>query len=52
MMDRTVAPELYELSRVIPKHLVKPAPKGKFGSFVPHYVIVQSLLATVGPYEW
>ena len=52
MMDRTVAPELYELSRVVPKKFVKPAPKGKFGSFVPHYVIVQWLLATIGPFDW
>ena len=51
-MDRKVAPELYELSKVVPKHFVKKAPKGKYGQYVPHYVVVQRLLATVGPYDW
>ena len=52
MMDRKVAPQLYELSKVVPKKFVKPAPKGKYGQYVSHYVIVQRLLATVGPFDW
>jgi hypothetical protein len=46
------SPELYELSRVIPKHLIEPPPAGKYGHYVPHFVITQILLATIGPFDW
>jgi len=50
--DRTLNPQLYELSRAIPARLIEKAPQGKFGNYVPHFVVVQILLATVGPYDW
>lgn len=45
-------PDLYALSRPIPKRFIKPPAPGKFGDYVPHYVVSQFLLATVGPYDW
>ena len=44
--------QLVELVRPIPKRLIEEAPFGKQGSYVPHFVIAQALLATVGPYDW
>ena len=44
--------QLYELSRPFPSKWVKPAPKGKFGSYVAHSVITQRLLEICGPYTW
>ena len=35
---------------MVPEKFVQEAPK--FGKYVPHYVIVQWLLATVGPFDW
>jgi len=31
---------------------VKPAPSGKYGSYVPHFIVAQRLLLVVGPYSW
>lgn len=45
-------PELWELSRHIPRRLIRPPAPGKYGDYVPHYVIAQVLLATVGPFDW
>ena len=48
MKSQHANPELYELTRAVPAKYIKQAPKGKYGTFVPHYVIEQFLLATVG----
>ena len=52
MKNADSSPELYELSRPIPAHLIHPPAPGKYGDYVPHYVIGQVLLATLGPYDW
>lgn len=52
MLTKENSPQLYELTKHIPARLIESAPQGKSGSYVPHYVIVQALLATVGPYDW
>lgn len=46
------APQLYALSAPIPDVFVEPPPEGKYGHYVPHFVIRQMLLAIVGPYNW
>ncbi len=52
MKNRDTNPDLYTLSLPVPRKYIKPAPQGKFGSFVPHQVVTQMLLATVGPFDW
>ena len=52
MKNSDTNPDLYNLSRPVPKKFIKPAPAGKFGTFVPHYVVTQILLANVGPFDW
>lgn len=52
MLNATTSPQLYELSRVIPAKFIKAPPKGKYGSYVPHWVIEQVLLVTVGPFDF
>ena len=52
MIDRNHNPDLYDLTRHIPSRLIERAPAGKTGSYVPHPVIVQAILATCGPYDW
>ncbi len=52
MKNSDTNPDLYNLSRPVPKKFIKPAPVGKFGTFVPHYVVTQILLANVGPFDW
>ena len=44
--------QLYELSRQFPEEWIKPAPKGKFGNYIPHSVITQRLLEVCGPFNW
>ena len=41
--------QLYELARQFPDEWIKPAPKGKFGNYIPHSVITQRLLEVCGP---
>ena len=43
--------DLYQLSVPFPDHLVKKAPQGKYGSFVPHSSIPARLLSIVGPFD-
>mgnify|MGYP005717694635 CR=1 FL=1 len=43
--------QLYELSRQFPDEWIKPAPKGKFGNYIPHSVITQRLLEVCGPFN-
>lgn len=42
----------YELARPIPSKYVRKAPRGKYGDYVPHYIITQALLAVSGPFDW
>lgn len=44
--------QLRELAKRFPKELVKPAPKGKFGDYVPHSTINERLLAVLGPFSF
>ena len=44
--------DLHELSRPFPDHLIKPAPKGKFGSYVAHSAVTERLLSIVGPFDY
>jgi hypothetical protein len=37
-----------KLTKNFPKDMVKPAPKGKFGSYVPHHLYTQRLVDVVG----
>jgi len=37
-----------KLTKNFPKDVVKPAPKGKFGSYVPHHIYTQRLVDVVG----
>ena len=43
--------DLHELSRPFPDHLIKSAPKGKFGSYVAHSAVTERLLSIVGPFD-
>jgi hypothetical protein len=52
MRDRASDPTLYELARPFPAHLIEKPPQGKFGTYVPHFVVTQALLAYTGPYDW
>lgn len=52
MKSALTNPELYQLSRPVPARFVKAAPAGKHGTYVPHYVISQRLLAILGPYSF
>lgn len=52
MNSQSMNPNLYDLSRTFPKHLIEPAPRGKYGDYIPHFVINQALLAYVGPFDW
>ncbi len=45
-------PNQYALSVAVPKRLIEKPPPGRYGSYVPHFVISQILLATVGPYDF
>lgn len=46
-----VLSQLGKLSRPLSR-FVRPAPPGRYGSYIPHYVIGQVLLAVVGPYTF
>jgi hypothetical protein len=46
-----VSSQLARLARPFPSKYVKPPSKGKFGSYVPHDVVTQALLAIVGPFD-
>ena len=43
--------QLHELSRPFPAALVKPPPKGKYGSYVAHSTVTERLLSIVGPFD-
>jgi hypothetical protein len=43
--------QLHELSRPFPAALVKKAPTGKYGSYVPHSTVTERLLSIVGPFD-
>lgn len=46
------SPELYALVKPVnPKFIEKP-PAGKYGQYVPHFIISQIIVATVGPFDW
>ena len=45
-------PMQYALSVAVPKRLIEKPPPGRYGHYVPHFVISQILLATVGPYNF
>lgn len=42
--------QLARLARPFPPKYVKKPPAGKYGTFVPHDIVTQALLAIVGPY--
>lgn len=44
--------DLAKLSKPFPDSLVRKAPKGKYGDYVPHHTVTQALLATVGAYDF
>jgi hypothetical protein len=44
--------QLHQLSRPFPMHLVKEAPSGKFGDYVPHSTVTERLLSIVGPFDF
>lgn len=44
------APQAYRLAQAIPSKYIEQAPRGKYGTYVPHFVIEQILLLTVGPF--
>lgn len=52
MRTKTGSPELYGLTKPINPRFIEKPPAGKYGSYVPHFVISQIILATVGPYDW
>ena len=41
-----------QLARQLPDHMIKRAPQGKFGSYVPHYDIAQRALSVIGPHDF
>jgi hypothetical protein len=43
--------QLERLAEPFPKHLVKAAPKGKYGEYVSHSAVTERLLAVVGPFS-
>ena len=43
--------DLYQLSVPFPDSLVRKAPSGKFGDYVPHSTITERLLSIVGPFD-
>ena len=52
MKDWGTSPDLYELSRAIPAKYARQKPGSTGGTYFPHYVINQVILATVGPFGW
>lgn len=44
--------QLAQLARPFPKGLVKPAPRGKYGDYIPHATITERLLEVVGPFDF
>lgn len=52
MVDKTTNPELYQLVLPINKRYIKPAPAGKHGSYIPHWVISQAIMLAVGHYDF
>ena len=52
MKNWTDSPQTYELARAIPAKFIQQAPSGKHGTFIPHYVIEQVIIATVGHFDW
>lgn len=52
MITADTHPETYELARAVPGHLIKPPAPGKFGDYVPHFVVQQIITAAVGPFDW
>lgn len=52
MRDKITNPDLWELTRHIPARLIEKAPQGKFGDYVPHFVIGQAIMSVCGPFDW
>ena len=52
MRSKADSPQLFELTRAVPKKFIKTPPAGKQGSYVPHFVVTQWILATLGPFDW
>lgn len=50
-VNAATRPQLANLSLPLNKH-VRKAPAGKYGDYVPHYVITQALLAYLGSFDW
>lgn len=44
--------QLYQLSRPFPLSLIKEAPAGRFGDYVPHSTVTERLLSIVGPFDF
>ena len=44
--------DLYEIARPFPPKLVRKAPKGKYGDYVPHATVNERLLSIVGPFSF
>jgi hypothetical protein len=47
-----VSRQLIELSTPFPANLVRPAPQGKYGEYVPHPTVTERLLSIVGPFDF
>ena len=43
--------DLLKLSTPFPDNLVKPAPQGKYGTYVAHSTVTERLLSIVGPFD-
>lgn len=52
MLKASENPQLAGLTKPILEKFIEPPPQGKSGHYVPHFVIEQILLATVGPFDW
>ena len=44
--------QLIELATPFPENLVRPAPQGKYGEYVPHPTVTERLLSIVGPFDY
>ncbi len=52
MLTPENSPDLFQLTKPINERFIEPPPQGKYGSYVPHYVISQIILASTGPFDW
>ena len=51
MNEKTLS-QLQQLAKPFPPALIKEAPQGKFGDYVPHSAVTERLLSIVGPYNF